>query len=308
MRKRQPFDDRHIGLEAQGNPQRHSSGWRNQQVEDERVRGSKGFREFANVIGAAMPTIESILRQINREIVPQFEEKLRAYLAEQDKEWLIEQIVRLTLDAHSLQELDRKHYKEEENRKRAEFSGRVRDLALDENKLQEFVALYRKITREELISQGLLLETAPQKGEEMISSDYRTQKGNTLLSHAKDMLFGLLFGDAEFNVTLNRTHRELLSLTVPRMKTEALNFMKATTEFDALGTWQDPKGTASDSRADYILMEIEYGEVEGELIGEGIVSALKLINNLEINEKILYARMSEVEQSTLVSQRMMKIQ
>ena len=29
---------------------------------------------------------------------------------------LIEQIVRLTLDAHSLQELDRKHYKEEENR------------------------------------------------------------------------------------------------------------------------------------------------------------------------------------------------
>lgn len=55
-------------------------------------------------------------------------------------------------------------------------------------------------------------------------------------------------------------------------------------------------------------MEIEYGEVDGELIGEGVVSALKLINNLEINEKILYARMSEVEQSTLVSQRMLKIQ
>lgn len=56
-----------------------------------------------------MPNIETIVRQINREIVPQFEEKLRAYLAEQDKEWLIEQIVRLTLDAHSLQEMDRKH-------------------------------------------------------------------------------------------------------------------------------------------------------------------------------------------------------
>lgn len=255
-----------------------------------------------------MPTIETIIRQINREIVPQFEEKLRAYLAGQDKEWLIEQIVRLTLDAHSLQELDRKHNKEEENRKRAEFSERVRRLALDELKLQEFISAYRKITREELVSQSYLIETAPQKGEDMISEKFRTKEGNTLLRHAKDMLFGLLFGDADFNASFDRTHRELLSLTVPRMKAEALNFMKATTEFDALGTWQDPKGTASDSRADYILMEIEYGEVDGELIGEGVVSALKLINNLEINEKILYARMSEVEQSTLVSQRMLKIQ
>ncbi|MBK6645418.1 MAG: hypothetical protein IPG44_06640 [Anaerolineales bacterium] len=255
-----------------------------------------------------MPTIETIIRQINREIVPQFEEKLRAYLAGQDKEWLVEQIVRLTLDAHSLQELDRKHNKEEENRKRAEFSERVKGLALDEGKLQVFISAYRKITREALVARGLLLESAPQKGEEMIPEGFRTVEGNSLLRHAKDMLFGMLFGDADFNATFNRTHRELLSLTIPRMKTEALNFMKATTEFDALGTWQDPKGTASDSRADYILMEIEYGEVDGELIGEGIVSALKLINHLEINEKILYARMSEVEQSTLASQRMMKIQ
>lgn len=255
-----------------------------------------------------MPTIETIIRQINREIVPQFEEKLRAHLAEQDKEWLIEQIVRLTLDAHSLQELDRKHHTEEENLKREEFSQRVRQLALDDKKLIGFIAAYRKITREELIADGFLLETAPPQVEEMIADDFRTKKGNELLQYSKEMLFGLLFGDAELNAILERNHRELLSLTVPRMKTEALNFMKATTEFDALGTWQDPKGTASDSRADYILMEIEYGEVQDEHIGEGIISALKVINNLEVNEKILYARMSEIEQSTLVSQKLMKIQ
>lgn len=255
-----------------------------------------------------MPTIESIIRQINREFVPQFEEKLRAYLAGQDKEWLVEQIVRLTLDAQSLQELDRKHHKEEDNRRRAEFSQRVKQLALDESKLVEFIRLYRKTTREGLIAQGCLLETAPVKGEDLITDEFRSKAGNELLQRAKDMLFGLLFGDAEFNVELARDHRELLSLTVPRMKTEALNFMKATTEIDALGTWQDPKGTASDSRADYIVMEIEYGEVKGEHIGEGIVSALKVINNLEVNEKVLYARMSEIEQSTLVSQKIMKIQ
>lgn len=37
-----------------------------------------------------MPTIESIVRQINKDLVPQFEEKLRSYLSGQDKDWLVE--------------------------------------------------------------------------------------------------------------------------------------------------------------------------------------------------------------------------
>lgn len=40
-------------------------------------------------------TIEAIIRQINRELVPQFEEHLRAYQTTQEREWLIEQIIRL---------------------------------------------------------------------------------------------------------------------------------------------------------------------------------------------------------------------
>jgi hypothetical protein len=55
-------------------------------------------------------------------------------------------------------------------------------------------------------------------------------------------------------------------------------------------------------------MEIEYGEVTDELIGNGIITTLKIINNLEINEEILYGRMTEIEQSTLASQKLMKIQ
>ena len=35
--------------------------------------------------------------------------------------------------------------------------------------------------------------------------------------------------------------------------------------------------------------------------GHGVVLALGLINNLEINEEVLYGRMENVEQSTLVS-------
>jgi hypothetical protein len=49
------------------------------------------------------------------------------------------------------------------------------------------------------------------------------------------------------------------------------------------------------------VLEIEYGEIEGERIGDGTVTALRLINNLEINEEILYGRMETIEPSTLVS-------
>jgi hypothetical protein len=36
-------------------------------------------------------------------------------------------------------------------------------------------------------------------------------------------------------------------------------------------------------------------------VGDGIVRTLSLINSLEINEQILYARMINVEQTTLIS-------
>ncbi|MDJ0519058.1 MAG: hypothetical protein QNJ74_23305 [Trichodesmium sp. MO_231.B1] len=77
--------------------------------------------------------------------------------------------------------------------------------------------------------------------------------------------------------------------------------MKATTEISGLGTWQYPDSISNDSRADNIILQVEYGEIEGELIGDGIVTSLSLINNLEINEQILYARMINVEQSTLIT-------
>jgi hypothetical protein len=58
---------------------------------------------------------------------------------------------------------------------------------------------------------------------------------------------------------------------------------------------------ASDLRADNVVLEIEYGELEGERIGDGVVTALRLINNLEVNEEILYGRIENIKQSTLVS-------
>jgi hypothetical protein len=248
-----------------------------------------------------MSNIETIVRQINREFVPHFEEKLRAFLGEQDREWLIEQIVRLTLDAHSLEEMDRRHFKEAENRKRSERSERVQALGLEIAKLRAFLDAHKGRDREALIRGKFLRAEAPAKGSDLIAEKFRSAEGNALLALAKDMLFGLLFGDETTNTRFDRIQRELLTLTVPRMKVDALDFMKATTELSAVGTWQDPKGAANDMQADNVVLEIEYGEVEGELIGDGVVLALSLINNLEINEEILYGRMENIEQSTLIT-------
>lgn len=65
-----------------------------------------------------MPKIHAILRRINRNLGPQFEERPHAFLADEDREGLIEQSVRLTLDAPSLEEMDRKHIREETRRRK----------------------------------------------------------------------------------------------------------------------------------------------------------------------------------------------
>jgi hypothetical protein len=247
-----------------------------------------------------MPNIESIVRQINQELAPQFDEKLRDYLMTQDKEWLVEQITRLTLDSHSLQEMDRRRMRESRARERADRISRLRDIALDREKLLEFTERYAIHTRVHLVEEGYLRASAPAKGAGLITDEFRTVRGAALLVHAKDVLFGLLFGDESMNVHFERVAQELLTLTLPRSKAGALDFMKATTELSAVGTWQDPKGVSDDSRADNVLLEVEYGEVPGEWIGHGIVRTLGLINNLEVNEQVLYGRMVDVEQSTLI--------
>lgn len=248
-----------------------------------------------------MPNIESVVRQINRDLVPQFEARLRQHLASQDRDWLIEQIIRLTLDAHSLHEMDRRHLQEVKAARRQQRLARLQDLSVDRAKVHAFIRDHAARDREALILQGFLSASAPAKGTALIKDEHRTPSGNDLLLHAKDFLFALLFGDESTQTHLDRIQRELLTLTVPRDKAEALDFMKATTELSALGTWQDPELVSNDQRADNVLLEVEFGEIEGELVGHGIVRALSLVNNLEINEQILYARMINVEQTTLIS-------
>lgn len=249
---------------------------------------------------ARVATIESIVRSIQRELSPQFEERLRAALAGMDRDWLVDQIVRLTLDAHSLDEVDRASERAEKDRARAERLERVRALALDTVGVAAFHETWAGRTREQLVAQGALHSEAPAKGGPALTAADRTQAGEELLLLAKDVLFGLLFGDAASGTALHRVQAELLTLAVPRAKAGALDFLRASTELSAAGTWQDPTGAASDERADNLLIEVQYADTADELVGHAIVTALALINQLEINEEVLYARMINIEDSTLI--------
>ena len=249
---------------------------------------------------AQHPTIEGVLRDVNRDLVPQFEERLRAALATRDREWLVDQIVRLALDAHSLQALDRRIAQEERARARAERAARVTAMAIDAAFVSAFVERHRGLDRAALIAGVALLADAPAKGTDLVGRAHRTAAGEELLTLAKDVLFALLFGDGSTSTRLDRIQRELLTLTLPRFKAGALDFMRASTEISGAGTWQDPDSVSNDIRADNVILEVEFGEVTGELVGQGIVRCLSLINNLEVNEQVLYARMINVEESTLI--------
>ena len=252
-----------------------------------------------------MPTIETIIREVNKDLVPQFEERLRSYLATQDTEWLIDQIVRLALDAHSLSEMDRRRFQAAKAEARSARIARLKEIGLDRHVLAGFLERYKSSDRPNLVREGYLLDGAlldgaPAKGTDLIGAEFRSAEGNALLERAKDILFGLLFGDESTGTRFERIQRELLTFTLPCFKADALDFMRASTELSAAGTWQDPDSVSNDQRADNAILEVEYGEIQGELIGNGIVRCLSLINNLEVNEQVLYARMINVEQSTLI--------
>lgn len=248
-----------------------------------------------------MENIDTVVRAIQLDLSPAFEERLRVALADRDREWLVDQIVRLTLDAHSLHDIDVRAEREVKTRARAERLERVKTLAFDHDALAAFVGDFGETTREQLQSRGLLSMDAPAKGTAQLGPDDRTAAGEELLEGAKDALYAMLFGDESSNTRLDRSQQELLTFALPRSKASALDFMRASTELSAAGTWQDPTSVSNDERADNVVLEVQFGDTADELVGRGVVVALSLINNLEVNEQVLYARMINVEDTTLIT-------
>jgi hypothetical protein len=236
-----------------------------------------------------MAPLDAVIRDIQQECTAEFRARLRARLLQQPREWLVDQLMARmdmdrTIDAATaaIMQTD------------AAIEGVV-----DEPGLRAFVARYRELTRDRLEADGYL-SAPPVQGSTVIAEACRTTKGDALLRQAKQLLDAVLFGDADDGVRLARVQRELLTITVARAKAEPIAcLLRAATEIDAEGTWRDPERVSHDERAPNTLFQVEYGEVATELVGRAIVVCLRLINDLEINEQILYARMENIEESSL---------
>ncbi|WP_049580744.1 hypothetical protein [Streptomyces sp. SBT349] len=233
-----------------------------------------------------MSGIEEIIGRVRRELDGELRERVRRELALRPRDWLVDQLLGQALgDAASPVPTPRSP------------AARAGEPGLDVAALAELVERFRSFTRERLEAEGHLIGP-PAKGGELIGPDRRSPTGAELLHEAKDLLHALLFGAAEDGVYLNRVARELLTVTVPREKAHSIAFaLRAATEAGANGTWRDPAGPAApahNQRAPNTLFEVAYGEVTEELVGHGIAACLKVINNLEINEPVLYARTESV--------------
>lgn len=68
------------------------------------------------------------------------------------------------------------------------------------------------------------------------------------------------------------------------------------------GSWRDPTDKCHDEDEPNMMLQVEYGKSASEIVGDAIMVAIHVINLLEVNEVVLYARSSNIEQSTLFTE------
>lgn len=239
-----------------------------------------------------MDNISSIIKKAQDDLFPELEAKIRLELEKKDKDWLIDQIIYLTCERHGLQEQKNTL---ENTKKRLT---RIRNTGYTYQSLIDFINTYRKTSREDLEKSGFLLNP-PSMGLASIESYQRSAQGQVLLEEARDLLYLALYGDASIGVHLKREQEEILTIILPQGKSDALCFLKAVTELNAAGTWQDPEGVSTDDHTTNVALQVEFGDNTQETIGLAVFVALNLINLLHVNEQIFYARMEKVERSSL---------
>lgn len=253
----------------------------------------------------AESTLETLISTLEGELEGELETRLRTELEARDQTWLVDELLRLALRDRHLQttphrQLSRQARHVEPLVERRQRVDRIRSLSLTKDKLRETLERYQSLSRERLVAERYLVDP-PHKGKEVLAIHHRTEEGKELLRNAHDLFYALLFGDRKQGVHLPRVRRDFLTVTLPSSKANTLErFMLAVTETRAAGTWVDPEGISDDIGATNTILQVEYGDSSEGLVSEGLITVLRVINNLEVNEEILYARIERLERSTLV--------
>lgn len=248
-----------------------------------------------------MVNIEDIVRRAREQAEADARERVRQLLRTRPAEWLVEQLI---VQAMGPPGGRRPLPRSEEDGRQAEQDralrlDRIRAWRLDRARLADLVLRYRELTRERLEAGGHLLGPPPPGGA-LIEARHRSPAGTTLLEEAKDLLYALLFGGAEAQVRLDRVDRELLTLTLPPAKAAALAYLlRAACDTGAEAGRHDPHRYSDDGPAAPVVLRVEYGETADELVANGIMAALRLVNSLELNEQVIRARIEKSRETHL---------
>lgn len=249
--------------------------------------------------------IQAIVAALDTELEEELESRLRAALEAKDAAWLREALVQQILQDRHLHATPQRQLAREaqhveplsERRQRLE---RIRALELTEGKLRETMSRYRALPRDVLIAEQYLVDP-PHKGKEALGPAHRSAAGNNLLREAHDLFYALLFCNERQGVHLPRVRRDFMTVILPSAKAGTLErFMLAVTEMQVSGTWLDPDGVSDDIGASNKVLQVEFGDGQDGLVSDGLIAILGIINSLEVNEEILYARIEQLERSTLV--------
>ncbi|MFY7670793.1 hypothetical protein ACOSP6_06860 [Tenacibaculum sp. MEBiC06402] len=239
-----------------------------------------------------MDDISNIIKNAQDELFPELESRISAQLNKKDKDWLIDQIIYLTCERHSLHEQKEK-LKILKNR-----IARITKKGFTDHRINAFIDAYKNTSRSELLETGFLINP-PHLGLHKIETFQRSQKGEMLLEEACDILYAVLYGDTAMNIRIPRSREEILTIIIPESKSDIFNFLKAVTETKITGTWNDPEDISNDDHTNNIELQIEFSDTKDGILGTAAFVALQLINLLEINEQILYARLENIERSSL---------
>ncbi|MGY6649597.1 hypothetical protein [Wenyingzhuangia sp. IMCC45574] len=239
-----------------------------------------------------MKDINSIFKKAQDDLFPELEAKIRAELETKDKNWLIDQIILLTCERHSL------HEQHENLQAAKKFIRSIKERNYTYKYIQNFVTKYKGIKREDLEESNILIN-APHMGLDVLESKHLSLQGQTILQETKEILYVLLYDDININTIFTREKEEILIMTIPTEKLDALSFLKATTEIKCEGIWKDPEGISNDEHANNTELHVEFGDYIDQRISEALFVVLNLLNLLLINEQIFYVRTTNVMRSSL---------
>lgn len=115
-----------------------------------------------------------------------------------------------------------------------------------------------------------------------------------------DEIYNLLYNE-EWRQKLNANDPELLTIILKAEKDRAeyfFDFLRAETRWEVRGRWQETPSSPS-SEEDNFQIEVEFYDSKDEVVGNRLMHLLYAYNLLFINEFLLYARTSPIEETSL---------